>query len=93
VVVDDGVDVGVAVVLAAVLAALVGRSGGAVALSLGASDLAPTTAVRDVAELLDVDVQHRAGVRVLVATDRLAGRSVDRGQPADPAPLQDRVDR
>src|SRR5512132_2171801 len=46
----------------------------------------------DVAELLDVDVDHCAGMRVLVAAHRLAGHPVQIGQPADPAADQDGVD-
>ena len=59
--------------------------------ALLAADVAPAAAVGDVAELLDVDVEHRAGVVVLVAADRLAGDPVDVGEPVDPAPDQHRV--
>ncbi|GAB3248132.1 hypothetical protein GCM10027448_11320 [Nocardioides dilutus] len=54
---------------------------------------APAAAIGDVAELLDVDVDHRAGVRVLVAADRFTGDPVDVAEPVDPAADQDRVDR
>jgi hypothetical protein len=44
-----------------------------------------TTAVGDVAELLDVDVDQFAGVVGLVAADRFAGGTVDMPKPVDPA--------
>lgn len=43
------------------------------------------TAVGDVAELDDVDVDERTGVRVLIAGQRLTCDTVDVGQPVEPA--------
>src|SRR3546814_8877534 len=57
-----------AAVPASVPGALRGR--GAVSLALLPTDVAPATAVGDVAELGDVDVDQRARMRVLVATQR-----------------------
>src|SRR5213075_1505712 len=78
-----------------VLAAFAGahRSSNAVLPALLSAEEPMTTAVGDVAELGDIDVQHRAWVRVFVATDRLTGDPVDAGEPVDPAPNQHRVHR
>ncbi len=58
-----------------------------------AADEAPAAAVGDVAELLDIDVDQRPGMVVLVAADRFTGGPVDMGQPVEPAPDQDLVHR
>ena len=69
------------------------RGRGPVAATLPASDVAPPAAVGDVAQLLDVHVQHRPGVVVLVAAHRFTGGPVHMGQPVQPAPDQHPVDR
>ncbi len=56
-------------------------------------DVAPPAAVGDVAELLDVHVQHRPGVGVLVAAHRFPGGPVHVRQPVQPAPGQHPVHR
>jgi hypothetical protein len=50
-------------------------------------------AVGDIAELGDIDMDQRAGMSMLITTQRLAGDTVDMGQPVDPAPGQHRVHR
>ena len=50
------------------------------------------TTGRDVAQLLDVDVDQGAGLGVLVAADGLAGGPVQSTQPADAAADQDGMD-
>ena len=77
------------VVLAALPSAVGGRLG--VELALLPAQKPVSAAVRNVGELGDVDVDHRAGVRVLIATQRLAGDPVDVGEPVDPASDQHRV--
>jgi len=42
-----------------------------------ATQVAPTATVRDLAELLDVDMNQVAGVLVLIATDPLTGDPVE----------------
>ena len=69
------------------------RRGGAVAFALLPPDEAPAAAVGNVAELLDVDVQHRARMGVFVATDRLTRPPVDVRQPVQPTADQHRVHR
>ena len=49
-------------------------------------------AVGDVAELGDVDVDHRAWMRVLIAADRLTGDPVDVREPVDLVADQHGVD-
>ena len=93
VVVDHGVDVGLAHQRVVVLVLRLVRGGGAVLLALSAADVAPASAVGDVAELLHVDVEHRAGMVVLIATDRLPGGTVDMGQPVQVRVGQDPVNR
>ena len=68
VVVQGGVQVAVAEHRAAVLAGAGG--GGPVALPCARPGGAPAAAVRDVAELLDIDVDQLAGPVALVAADR-----------------------
>ena len=63
----------------------------AVAAALLTSDVAPAAAVGDVAELLDVHVQQRPWLVVLVAADLLAGALVDVPQLVEPAPHQHRM--
>jgi hypothetical protein len=58
-----------------------------------ASRRTATSTVGDVAELGDIDVDHRAGRCVLVSADRFPGDAVDAGEPVDAAPHQDRVHR
>ncbi|AGW40416.1 hypothetical protein O159_06970 [Leifsonia xyli subsp. cynodontis DSM 46306] len=67
------------------------RGDGLVPLSLETSDVAPAATVGDVAEFLDVDVDHRSGMLVLVAAGGFAGADVDVAGPIDPAPGEDRV--
>jgi len=64
------------------------RRRSAVTQALGASDVAPTTAVGDVAQLLHIHVQQLTGVRVFVAAYRLTGDPVYVCQPVDPTPAQ-----
>jgi len=54
----------------------VAGGGGAVARALARTDVAPSTTVGDVADLLDVDVDKRSGVGVLVAAHDLTGGPV-----------------
>jgi hypothetical protein len=80
VVVDNGVQVAGAYQRLAVLA--LGYAGSCrcrstVLLALLATDVAPTTAVGHLAELLHIDVEQVTGLLVLVAADRLAGCSAD----------------
>jgi hypothetical protein len=75
-----------------------GRTGahhgcGPVAVALLLADVAPATAVGDLAELLHIHVQQVPGMVVLVATDRLAGGPVHMGEPVEPAADQHRVHR
>jgi hypothetical protein len=58
---------------------------------LSADEPVPAT-VGDVAELGDVDVDHRPGMRVLVATDRLASDSVDAREPVHSSANQHPMD-
>ncbi len=67
--------------------------GDAVTVALLLAEITPAPAVGDVAELGDVDVDQRPGVRVLVASDQLAGDPVDARQPVDAAAGQHRVHR
>jgi hypothetical protein len=81
VVVDDGVHerrAGAGLVVGALRCAGCGWS---VPFALLASHEAVTAADRDVAELRDVDVDQRPGVRMLVAAKRLTGDPVDTRQP------------
>jgi hypothetical protein len=65
--------------------------GDAVGLARGAR--APATAIGDVAELLDVDVDQLAGPVRLVAADLFTGGPVDMPKPVDPARHQHSVHR
>ncbi|VXC53820.1 conserved hypothetical protein [Aeromicrobium sp. 9AM] len=65
----------------------------AVPVSLLFADVAPPTTVRDVAELGDIDMDHRPGMGVFVAADRFTGDPVDAAEPVHPTPHQHRVDR
>jgi hypothetical protein len=58
-----------------------------------APDVAPAAAVGDVAQLLDVHVDQRAGLVVFVAADRFTGAPVEVGQPVQPAADQHGVHR
>jgi hypothetical protein len=55
--------------------------GGAVLLALDAADVTPPATVADVAQFLDIDMDQRAWLIVLVAADRLAADPVQMGQP------------
>jgi hypothetical protein len=88
---ECGSDEGVAEVLVSVAGAV--SRGQPVLQALLASEVAPSTAVGHVAQFLDVHVDQGAGVVVLVAADRFCGDSVDVGEPVDPTPDQDLVDR
>jgi hypothetical protein len=92
VVVDDGVDEGVAHLRAVPFLWLPGRRCPFL-VALGAADVAPAAALWDVSELLHVHVEQRAGVGVLVAANRLTGRSVDVRQPVQPRRGEDAVHR
>lgn len=65
---------------------------GPVPIALASSDVAPSAAVRDSSELLDVDVGQIAWFLVLVAADRLTGGTIDVSEAVDAATDQDRVD-
>ena len=91
VVVDDGVDVGLAHQRVVVLVPGLARCGRPVLLSLSAADVAPASAVGDVAELLHVDVEHRAGMVVLIASDGFARGAVDVREPVQVRVGQDPV--
>ncbi|BAJ74405.1 membrane-bound serine protease [Microbacterium testaceum StLB037] len=54
---------------------------GAVAVALEAADVSPAAAVGDVAELFDVDVDHRTGVFVFVTAGGFAGADIDVAEP------------
>ena len=90
VVVDGGVDVGVAQVGTPVdLAGVQGRGVPGCSLRRGSAVDAPAAAVGNVAELLDVDVDHVTWVGVLVAdhgitTHRQTGGAVDPGELGQP---------
>ena len=62
-------------------------------IALSPADVAPAASVGDVAELLHVDVEHRAGVVVFVAADGLPSGAVDVGEPVQARVDQDAVDR
>jgi hypothetical protein len=49
--------------------------------ALLAAEASPATTVGDVAQLLDVDVQHRAAVVAFVAAEPLPGGPVEVGEP------------
>ena len=90
-VIDHGVQVTGSELGVAPLVAWNVRGGSAAALALLTADVAPGAAVRDPAELLDVDVEHVPGPFMLIAADRFAGGPVEVGEPVDPAADQDRV--
>lgn len=46
-----------------------------------ASDEPPATTIGDVAQLFDIDMNQRSGMRMLVAADHFPGADVDVGQP------------
>ena len=58
---------------------------GSVDVALSSPDVAPPAAIRDVAELGDVDVDQRTRVGVLVAAQWFTGDPVDSTQTVDPA--------
>ena len=93
VVVDNRVDEGVPEFRVVPLAFGLVRGGSAVLLPLTAADVAPTTPVGDVPELLHIDVDERPGVVVLVAADRFAGGAVDVGEPVQTGARQDAMHR
>ena len=62
-----------------------------VALALLPTDLTASAAVGDIAKLRHVDMEHRSGMVVFVATHDLAGAFIDIAQPVQPAAHQHRV--
>lgn len=62
-------------------------------LTLLPADVAPSTAVREIAELGNIDVYQRAGVLVFVAAQRFPGHPVDTRKPIDPTAHQHRMHR
>ena len=74
------------------LAARLVGGGGSIAVALLPADVASASAVEDIAELLDVDVEHGARMVVLVAADGFAGGAVDVGQAIQVGVGQDPVD-
>ena len=64
---------------------------GTVAVALLPTDVTASAAVGDVAKLRHVDMDHRSGIVVFVATHDLAGAFIDRAQPVQPAADQHRV--
>ncbi len=55
--------------------ATLGASGRAVEIAPPPAEIAPPTAVEDVAEIGDVDMDQRARIRVLVSSERIAGEA------------------
>ncbi len=90
-VIDRGVQEGVAQPGTAVGVGGVSGCGGAVEFALRAALGAPASAIGDVTEFLDVDVDQVAGCGVFVAADRLGGASVQVGKSGGAAGAQDRV--
>src|SRR5699024_1598421 len=76
-IVDDGVDVCLAHQRVAIFVAVLAGCGGSILFALPAADVAPASPLRDVAELLHVDVDHGAGVGVLVTANGFAGGAID----------------
>ncbi|OFT62199.1 hypothetical protein HMPREF3149_04470 [Corynebacterium sp. HMSC05E07] len=70
-VVKDGVDIGLAHQRVPVFVSGLVGVWRRCFLALPSADIAPASAVRDVAELLHIDVQHRARMVMLVAANRL----------------------
>ena len=93
VVVNDGVHERVPEPGVVPLALRLTRCRRSVVVALAAADVAPAAAVGDVAELLHVDVQHRPGLVVLVAADRLPGCPVDMRKPVQVRVDEDPVNR
>jgi len=93
VVVEDGVNKRCAHLLVVPRVLRLARGGLSVASSLLLAHKPPAAVIGDVAELLDVSVQHRARVVVLVATDRFPGGAVDVAEPVESTPDQHRVHR
>jgi len=58
---------------------------------LGSADESPASALGDVAQLLDVDMDKRARPVMFVSADRFPGADIDVGQPIQSAPHQDRM--
>jgi hypothetical protein len=73
-------------------AALLARCGGSVPITLLLSDHPPAAAVRDVAEIFHVNVDHRARIGMLVTADRLPSAHIDVPQPVQPTPDENRMD-
>ncbi|ORV49975.1 hypothetical protein AWC05_28875 [Mycobacterium florentinum] len=92
-VVDDGMDKGVAEQLIAIAAAADARRRRAILAALRTSDEPPPAANRNVAQFLDIDVDQRAWVFVLVAANPLTRADIDVGQPVQSTPNQHRVNR
>ena len=71
-----------------------GASGGLlVPPSLLPAQIPPAATIGDVAELGEIDMDHRAGVIVLVAPDGLDGDAVDLREPVGADADKDRMDR
>src|SRR5215203_860116 len=92
-VIDDGVHEGLAGAGLVVLALRQAGRGPLVQIALLPSHEAMSAAVRDVAELGDVDVDQRSWVRVLEATQGFTGDPIDVREPVDPAAHKHRVHR
>lgn len=79
--------------LVAVPVARLARGVVTVPITLLAADKPPTAAaVGGVSQLLDVDMDERARVIMLVSADRFPGRPIDMAQPVQPGRGQDPVD-
>ena len=73
-----------------IIAAFTGAVGGApgVAFALLPTQKSMPTAVGDVGELRDVDVDQRAGIVMFIPAQRFAGDPINVRQPVDSAPGQ-----
>ena len=91
-VVDDGVDEAGADDLSTFAAHRTPRGGSNVLVSLLPPNQSPPAAVRDLAEFLHIDVDHRAGFVVLVAADRVPSFDIDMMQPVESTADQNRMD-
>lgn len=92
VVIDHGVDKRVFHQFVAVLVARPSQSRLAIPVALLTADEPPATAVRNVAQLLDVDVDERVGVGMLVTTCWFPRRPVDVGELVQSCAGEDATD-